>query len=368
MFNIIVKEVKGFLREKTNLFFFLLFPVLLVFLLGNLLSSTDKAEDAIGGIKLKYQADITNSFQAAAIEQFIKAAGENPNVTFEQTDDLQSAKDEAGKDEITAVIEFFGNPLKINIYEGTNRIKNRTVNAIISGFSANGRAIAAVIKTILAADPAAMSQEDSDYIKQKDLGVNRTMLDYYAVTMLAMICLFGVLQGTMVFIGERDNKTINRLYMAPQNRISIFFQKIIGILPGGILQLLIIMLFSVFIFHAHYAVSFQDNLYLFFMFFMVMLACVSVGAVVGLVIKANPMAVIFPPLWFMMFFGGTYSKEMKTDIMDKMPVYHVQKAAFDLEMFGRYRAANIVILTSLTITVVMLAAGVLIFGRKEEER
>ena len=48
MFSIIIKETKEFLRDKTSLFFYIMFPVILIFLLGSLLSATDKAEEAIG--------------------------------------------------------------------------------------------------------------------------------------------------------------------------------------------------------------------------------------------------------------------------------------------------------------------------------
>lgn len=368
MIHVIIKETKDFLREKTNLFFFLMFPIVLVFLLGNLLGSMDKSEEPIGEIKLQYLVKTDNVFHTMAIESFVKAMEDDQNIIFERAAELDASKLLAGRDEITAVIEFTGDPLVINIYEGTNSIKNRTVGAIMNGFVQTNKSIAAILKTVPTALTGGMS-EQGEYVKPKDLGINRSMLDYYAVTMIAMICFMSIILGSTAFMGERQNKTINRLMIAPKNKIILFLSKILGLLPQTILQILIIMVFSIFVFNAHYSASLPDNLYLFGMFFIVTLAMISIGAVLGLFLKANPMAVIFPFLWVMMFFSGTYSKEIDIrGITDLMPIYQVQEAAFDLTVFGRYGRCNIVIISSIVITFIMLSLGAFVFSRKEEER
>jgi ABC-2 type transport system permease protein len=129
------------------------------------------------------------------------------------------------------------------------------------------------------------------------------------------------------------------------------------------------MLISVYVFHAHYAAELSDNLLLFLLFFVVTLAMVSIGAVIGLVIKTSPMLIVMPPLWIMMAFSGTYSKELVfKGISDLMPIYQIQQAAFDLTVFGRSEKAGCVILICLIILIVMLAVGAFLFSRMEEER
>jgi ABC-2 type transport system permease protein len=212
-----------------------------------------------------------------------------------------------------------------------------------------------------------MKQED--YISQKDLGVSRTMIDYYAVSMVAMIGFMSALVGAGAFVGERQNKTINRLIIAPQNRVLLFLQKILGMVPQVMLQITVIMLVSVIVFKAHYAATLVNNLYLFLLFMVVTLCMISIGAVIGIVIKTNPMAVIMPVLWLMMFFGGTYSKEINiSGITDAMPIFRLQQAAFDVAIFGRYGKANGIMLISLLVMALALALGAFLFSRKEEER
>lgn len=369
MFSIVIKETKEFLRDKTNLFFFIMFPILLIFLLGNLLASMDKAEDAIGDIKIQYLLETKDQYQTMAIQGFIEAVGgDNSLLSFQKAEDLEEAKRLAGKDEITAAVLFTGDPLEIRIYEGTNQVKNRAVNAIFNSFVQTNKAILAVA----AENPSILSglgTGQEEFLEQKDLGVDRNMVDYYAVAMLAMICFMSMVAGAGAFVGERREKTINRLIIAPRNRVMIFFQKILGMVPQVVLQIIIIMAVSVLVYKAHYAATAKANLYLFFMFFIVTLCMVSVGATIGIVIKANPMAVLMPVLWIMMFFGGTYSKEMNIKgFTDLMPIYQIQKAAFDLSIFGRYGKANYVIVICILITIAALAFGAFLFSKKEGER
>jgi len=368
MFQIIIKEFKEFLRDKTNLFFFLLFPVVLVFLLGNLLTSMDKADEVIGEIKAQYIVQTEDQRANIAIESFVKAIGDDSLLVLEKANDLETSKKLVGTDKLTAVVVFRGYPLEINIYEGSNQIKNRTVSAIMNSFVLTNKSISSVMK-IAPAVILSGTSGNGEYVKQKDLGVNRSMIDYYAVSMLAMISFMSVMVGAGAFVGERQNKTINRLIIAPQNRVQLFLQKILGMVPQVIIQIMVIMLISVFVFKAHYAATFTENLYLFFFFFVITLAMVSFGAVVGLLIKANPMALLMPFLWLMMFFGGTYSKEVNIKgLTQAMPIYQIQQAAFDLAIFGRYHKVNTIILIAGIIIIIMLTTGALLFYKKQEER
>ena len=369
MFQIVIKDTKEFLRDKSNMFFFFMFPLILIFLLGNLLGSMDQAEEAIGTMTIHYQMDTKDVYQKAAAESFIQTAGEgNGQLNLVKTDDIEKSKELAGKDEITAAVVFTGEPMEIMIYEGTNATKNRAVNAVFNSFIQTDKALL----TVMEENPAVLSDLGSlqeDYVVQKDLGIKRSMIDYYAVSMLAMVCFLSMLVGAGAFVGERKSKTINRLIITPQNRILLFFQKILGMTPQVFMQIILIMAVSVIVFKAHYAATLAANLYLFLMFFIMTFCMIALGAFVGIFIKGNPTAVIMPVLWIIMFFGGTYAKEMYIEgISNLMPIYQIQQAAFDLAVFGNYEKASYVIVISIAVMLAALAAGAFLFHRKEEER
>lgn len=367
MIQIIIKETKDFLRDTSNIFFFLIFPVILVFLLGNLLSPTDNAEEIVGELRIHYVIETEEIADILAIEGYINGVSDDENIIFEKSEDLENSKSLAGNDDIAAVVLFTNSPMKIQIYEGTDRIKNRTINAMMNGFTQVNKAVNVIVKT----NPKSLNSlanSEADFIEQKDLGVNRSMLDYYAITMICMLAFMSVMLGSMCFMGEYETGTIRRLKIAPISQVKLFFSKILGLIPQVILQISILMITNVFVFDAHYASNIHDNIYLFLFFFIVTFAIISIGAVYGLYIKINPMVVVFPILWITQFFGGTFAKEIFIDgLTQAMPTYQVQEAAFDVAIFGRYQRANTIIAICVIITIVMLILGALSFSRKEKK-
>lgn len=379
MIQIIIKETKDFLRDTSNLFFFLIFPVVLVFLLGNLLTYMDNAEEAIGELKIHYSIESDEIADILAIEGFIGGV-ESDSIIFEKRENIEDSIKLTARDDIDGAVLFTNSPMEIYIYEGSNRIKNRTINAMMNGFIQINKAVNIVVKenpTSLvnsladlskSSDSSKTSDLRQEFIAPKDLGVSRSMLDYYAITMLSMLCFMSLMIGAMCFMGERENGTIYRLKIAPINQVKLFFGKIMGLIPQIFLQISILMLTSVFVFGAKYASNLIDNLYLFLFFFIVTFTVISIGAVYGLYININPMVFIFPILWLIMFFGGTYSKAIFIDgFTQAMPTYQLQEAAFDIAIFGRYERANTIIIICIITTIIMLVLGALAVNRKENK-
>ena len=196
---------------------------------------------------------------------------------------------------------------------------------------------------------------------------NRTMLDYYAVTMLVMTLFLGGSMGGSAFIYEgRKNGTLRRMMASPKNRASIYVQSVLGSLPQTVLQIGVIMSFSFLAFGARYADSFASNLLLVAMFLMVGMSVAALFTLIGIFIKTNPSYIIMPLMWTMMFVSGTYSKEIYIEgVTTRMPMWLVQNAAFDLTVFGRGEKSVQVICVSAAIFLIATAAGALLFRKKE---
>lgn len=369
MFAIIKKEITEFLREKTNVFFYLLFPVLLVFLLGSFLGNLDKAEAVIGEIQIQYAIETQDLQTAASIEAFIAAIEADGTMSMEKTGDINAAKMAVAEGKISAVI-VFEEPSGIQIWEGSNKINNRAIMAVMKGFAESSQAISAVV----AISPETLGQLDSvdmetDRVSPKDLGANRTMLDYYAIAMLIMLTMMCAMSGAYAFTRERASNTLNRLILSPKNRWALYLQKILGTVPQIILQISVMMMVSVFVFGAHYARDFKGNAFLFLMYFVIALALISLGALMGLFLKTDPTAIILPILWVTMFFGGTFSKDLYIEsISPYMPSYIIAGASFDITLFGRYAQGLKVMGVAGLLLAITLVTGVIVFNRMEEQR
>lgn len=77
-------------------------------------------------------------------------------------------------------------------------------------------------------------------------------LDYYAVTMVVMIALYGAMGGSAVIEVEKRQNTLTRLYCSPQNSLLILMSKAMAQLVFLYAQLCIIVLFSKYIYKANW--------------------------------------------------------------------------------------------------------------------
>lgn len=366
MFNIILNEVRSFLRSGSNLFFTVFFPCACVFFLGTFLESVEVSDGAVGELKLAYCIEGGDAYSAAAFEEFICSLVNEGVLSAEKmsADKIsgfpmsESAMSDSDMADYSAAVELDG--LDIVIYSGRDDIKNRTVKAIFESYNRTAKAfmsVAAVNPAVLA--DVRISGDDS-FVVQKDLGTNRSMMDYYAVTMAVMILFMGsCIRGAGVYEDEHTNFTISRLDASPVSRTAVFFGKIIGSLPMVLIQVLSVMLVSTLLFGAHYCNTVSGNLLLAAMFITASLAALSVGVFLNLIFPRIPAGlVIMPILWLAMFFSGTFAMDIHVPgLTECMPMYIIQRAAFDLTVFGRTEKVLRVIVVSLAIFAVMLVLG-----------
>ena len=101
------------------------------------------------------------------------------------------------------------------------------------------------------------------------------------------------------------------------------------------------------------------------MLFLCGMAMSAVATIIGIVIKVSPTAAIMPAAWIMLFFSGTFSKEVViVAIADFNPFYRIQKAAFELTIFGRHEQCVAVIIVAAAILTLAAVIGALLFRRK----
>lgn len=385
MRNIILNEIRSFVRDASNLFFTIFFPCACVFFLGTFLESVQVSDAAVGELKLAYCVDGGDAYAAEALEGFIGSLAGRGVLSAEKIDQGRiSGLPESG---YSAAVELDGSD--IIIHGGKDKTKNRTVKAVFDSYSR----IAAAYRSVAAVNPAALADvrisggwNDGDigsdesrgregsgrgegsgsegsgdgFVIHKDLGTNRSMIDYYAVTMTVMILFMGsCIRGSGVYESEYENSTINRLDASPISRTAVFFGKIIGSMPMALIQVLSVMLVSTLFFGAHYCNTVSGNLLLAAMFIAASLAALSVGVFLNLVFPHIPSGlVIMPVLWLAMFFSGTFAMDIYIPgVTECMPMYIIQRAAFDLTVFGRTEKVFRVIAVSMAIFAVMLILG-----------
>ncbi|HDP69310.1 MAG TPA: ABC transporter permease [Actinobacteria bacterium] len=99
-----------------------------------------------------------------------------------------------------------------------------------------------VVKEITADDAlSAVDVLESNIEKERKI----TELDFYGTGMTIMFLLFGSMFGAFSLVKEREEKTLSRLLITPTSKTSIIGGKMLGIFFVGVVQFLVLFLFTV---------------------------------------------------------------------------------------------------------------------------
>ena len=332
---IIKRELILFFRDWGSIFFCMIFPLVLTGMLGTLLESLNVSDYAAGNLTLQY---------VGIPEEYLPAID---GVTFVKADNFNTAKDAVKDKKADAAVSFSADG--IDLYKGGDSVKSGVAEMIFRSVSLNGNS---------------GTVDNSTYVKTKELGYNRSMMDYYAVAMIVMILFMGgAIGGAGAFYESRKDGTLRRAAISPKTRTALYLESLLSFLPQNIFQIVCTMIPAVLIFHAHYADTFAENLLLFAMFFVVGAAIMALFGLVGLLSNINPTLIIMPVMWALLFCSGTFSQSVL--VSEKLPPALIQAAAFDLTIFGRYDKCLAVMCVCAVIIILSVITGTLLFGRKE---
>ena len=373
MFEWMLQSVRQMFRERDSLFFALLFPIILVALLGNMLAELDNPESdsPLGAIRIAcYVEEGQRADEAAAVEAFTSALVDYDGIEIVKVESITAVRAEVDGGGADAAL-IFEKPLNIATYEGEDLYKNRAVMLMAQSFAREYAAykVAALKAPEAFAQASAEGGEQwigAELVADKDLGVKRSMIDFYAVTTIVMIAFMGGgIGGASATFFARQNGSLRRATASPRSRSRLFLESVVGTIPQNIMQAGIVMLVSTVFFDAHYAKTWPENLLLFAFFVLLGIAISAVFMLFGLFIKVNPYLPLLAVLWALLFMSGTFSKGIYIEgFSEYLPMAIVQKAAFDLTLFGRPNQVLLVMVVCGLVLLVSCILGSILFRRK----
>jgi ABC-2 type transport system permease protein len=358
------------------MFFSLIFPIVMVASLGNILANLDNPDSSIGEIKIGYYAQ-AGAEAASSAEIFVSALGQADGIVFTEEKSEGAAKQSVADKGADAAMVFTGGD-GVKVYEGGDDVKNRTVSMIAKGFARESAAYATAYGTVAAENPqnipgltdrlnARAADGETLTADRKFDGRTQSMMDFYAVTMIIMICFMGggIGGASTMYLTKREG-LLRRLAASPTRGGAIFIANIFVYIPVSIAQSLVIMLLSTLLFGAHYAATFAGNL-LFFAFSVLLgMTVAAVCMLIGMFVKANPYMPFMAVLWTLLFISGSFNREIFIPgFSEYLPMNIMNRAAFELTLFGQ----SGLMLTAMAALAAILAAtcvaGSLVLRRKE---
>jgi ABC-2 type transport system permease protein len=349
MAAVIKRDLLILLRDKGSLFFLILFPSLLVFILGTMLAGIDVTDRTISPIHLNVKLETTDSGALLAVDSLMNTLVSRKQVVMTETVNEET------------VVVTFTDPFAISVKKSNDPIQNRAIDLILRSFSMQYAALSSLSSQVPSDDLKALA-----FVEQVDPGYARSMIDYYAVASCIMILVMsGSMSGAEALFTARRDGTIARMMSTPKSRVSLYIATVIASAPQFILSALSLMITSTFVFGAKYGEHFLDNVLLFFMFFMVGLTVQALSALIGLFINVKPMMVIMPITWALLFFSGSFAHPIYIKgITEYLPPFMIQNAAFELTVFGSGEKCVLVLAICSLILIISTAIGAVLFNRK----
>lgn len=314
--TIMLTTVKQNFRDYKSLMLMLLLPVLLTLILGTALSKV--GSDADTTAVLHVHAAIVNQDKSQASQQlaaFYKRPSIRKIISMKPFSSVTAADAAIKAEKIDAIVVVpagFGQAAAQNKdgslrfitsgnMEGT--VVKSVTESYLKGMNAYGALAASGVS--LSAPPSYLSSAITDKplsAKGKAPGAG----DYYAVTMLIMIILYGALYGYDVVHETYRSPIGYRIRTLPINQLDFFIGKALGNIITIFMQIILLIIFDKYIYHANFG---THLLFVFAVCFLLAFIMLSFSIALGLLSSdetTNSLLSLLIP--FMTFLAGGYVK------------------------------------------------------------
>jgi len=359
--KIVIKDIKHNLKNKRAMMMMVLFPIVLMSILGIALSGVFEGEKINLNTKVIYSSTGNGNLQKA-FEGF-EGRLKNIGVQFLKTDSEHEGINSVKNAAYSAYIKIDESANKLTFYKNDRfDFSAGLVESALGSFVEKYNLYYEIGKV----NPAALneivsSKTNSELVKTVGLEKKREprAKDYYAVTMLTLIILYSSMTASYAITNERIRKTYNRVLISPLKRHEFFIGKLLGSVLLTLLQMLIVILFSKYVLNAYLG----DNLLIYGVIILSeIIMAVSLGqgaaflmkndtAVNGLLNSIIPIIVLLGGGYFPL---EQFNSNILTTIAKISPVKWINDALFKVIYGNDYSKVLPAILVNLTVALIFL--------------
>lgn len=359
------KEIIQNLRNVRAMTFLILFPIILILVLGTALSGLFDQSAQFKNIGIIYTSP-SNGPLTQAFKGLITKS-EEMGLTFTETQSVQEAEQQVKNGKYTCFINLSENGAEI--YENNNdALKASLAEGIMGTFIQRYKAITQIASVNPGAAANIMKdQSNPNFVKLSSLGNQRApkAIDYYAVAILTLIILYSSMTGAHAVKDEKTAKTMNRLLCAPVKKYQILAGKVLGSFAITALEVLVVFLVSI-VFLKTYWGTHLGVISLLLASEVIMAVSLGIGAAF---LFRNERGIINLLIPVIAFFGGSYvpldsfGKTMLL-ISNFSPIKWVNKAIFAVIYSNDFSSVAPAIIINLCLAVIFLVISSFSF-RKE---
>lgn len=363
--NVLIKEIKENVRNIRAMTLMVLFPIVLMLVLGTALGGVFNNSSQFKDINVIYTAQGNQSLDSA-FNAFLEK-GKDMGFTFTKAESVQQGTDGVQNGKYASFIYVDGSG--VELYKNERyAFKANLVEAVLDSFLQRYNAVSAIAQV----NPAMVSQivaneDTTSYVKLSSLGDRKQpkAMDYYAVTMLTLIILYAAMTGATAIKGERTMKTIHRLLASPIRKDEIFIGKILGVLAITLLQVLVVIAFSKYVLKTYWG-DHMGTVLLLVMSEVIMAVSMGMGVAFA---TQNDKGILNFLIPLMGFFGGGYVPIESfggtvQQLSDFSPLRWINKSIFSVVYSNDFSSVTTAITINLALAAVFLVISTFSF-RKE---
>ena len=374
LLTLIKKEVKAFFRSKSDVIVMLIFPVILIFVMGKSLNNLMSVEKNIFDNKVIYyriNAQINNEKELQLFYDFMINFEKSTNVNFVENNNYKKATNDVNNNKAICFMDIYDN----NINYFRNEKKESTESTMFRNLYEQYMRKYSFLQTMSKSNPEQMTDLSNYYIKilLKDEGINEEEVNsytYYTFAELTLIILYISTITSISMYKERFLHTMTRLKVSNTNKFNILISKIaLGIIIG-LMQIFLVYIVSTKLLYVDWG---ENLIYI----MMVLISLIIFSSVLGIFISMifsdqktaytiNNILIII-----MGFLGGSYvpiclvkSVRITSFICNIMPSYWANIAILGLSYNIETKYYIISIFISLSLSVLMLILGNFISRQK----
>lgn len=280
LWTFIKYDVKQQLRDRSTLFWMLIFPIILIFGLGTMLSAIFNSNFSLPVTDVAYVEQSTDDYRVP-LETFLADDDIKAFINLVPYDSIAAAETGVNDGDADVILHLDGPDVRL-LYEEPSTIEFDVIEAILRQYTD-----VANQQIVLAEAGVSAPFESETFIDSESVdlsGRTPTSLEYFTVTISIMTALFGAFYITGMLSEEKPmTGSYLRIQVAPVKRIEYRLARSLSRYTLIFLQLVLVFWFSHFVYR-----SFSLDYVEFGLLFIAWLALALYGTAFGFLVSSLP--------------------------------------------------------------------------------
>jgi ABC-type multidrug transport system, permease component len=363
------KEFRQNVRNWKANSMMVLFPIVLILILGTAFSRVFDDSIALDNVRVLYTLNSSNGL-SSYFKSFTEH-GKEMGIKFEETSDVDAGVRSVQDVTYSCYILFENDSNEVKLYKNARyNFEAGFVQGFVDSFISRYNAYAEIGKSNPEALGKIMAEEGKNYVNTMSLDKKRKprALDYYAITMLTLILMYSSLTGFWGVKSEQNHKTGSRILCSPIHKSEFLTGKVIGCIFVTFIQAAVVIAFSRYVMGAYWG---NDIFTIALLVLSQAIMTISLGASIAFLIKNEGAAsgLLNSVIPIVVLLGGGYTPlenmgPFIARISDISPVKWINSSMLRVIYDNDYSLVPIAIIINLALAAVFIGV-VALLSKKE---